>query len=88
MEIEGAVNIISRENEWKANSTIMSSTDSLPALIPTDSEPPIYELGTVELEMHKFTSMLAQIEVASCFRGQPEPLFRELSPIIYAIDRL
>jgi len=28
-------------------------------------------------------SLLAQIEIASCFRGQPEPLSDELSPLIY-----
>ena len=42
----------------------------------------------VELGMHRDTSLLAQIEVASCFRGQPEPLFREISPIIYSFQDL
>ena len=48
----------------------MSSTDSIPALIPFDSNLPAIETGVAELELHKFSSHLAQVEVASCFRGR------------------
>ncbi len=33
---------------------------------------------------NRFTSVLAQIEIASCFRNDKEPLFQILSPLIYA----
>jgi len=38
--------------------------------------------GAREIEKYKCTSILAQIEIASCFRNDVEPLFELLSPII------
>ena len=61
----------------------MNDTPALETIVP---EPSAIEPGFVELEMHRHASLLAQIEVASCFRGQPEPLFREISPIIYSFQ--
>ena len=63
----------------------MDSKNEVPTL---DSPYPLVnESGIVELEMHRHPSLLLKIEVASCFRGQPEPLFRDLSPIIYSFQR-
>ena len=59
----------------------MSSVDSLPALVPIDSDAPKLEPGIVELEMHRFSSLLAQIKVASCFRVN-----RNLSSVNKPVD--
>ena len=32
---------------------------------------------------HQLASVLAQIDLASCFRNEEEPLFSVLSPLIY-----
>ena len=60
----------------------------MPAHVPIDSDLPAIEPGIVELEVHHFSSLLAQIEVASCSRAQPELLFRDLSPLIYTLQNL
>ena len=36
-----------------------------------------------EAEWHKFSSVLVQIDLASCFQNEQEPLFELLSPILY-----
>ena len=38
--------------------------------------------------MFHLLSVLAEIEIASCFRSTEEPLFKLLSPILYAIPNL
>ena len=37
-----------------------------------------------DYERHKMVSVLAQIDLASCFRNEQEPLFAILSPLLYA----
>ena len=66
----------------------MDSENEMLALESIVPEPSAIEPGIVKLEMHRHANLLAQIEVASCFRGQPEPLFREISPIIYSFQHL
>ena len=39
--------------------------------------------ATAEHEKHKFASVLAQIDLASCFRNGEEPQFAVLSLMIY-----
>ena len=39
--------------------------------------------ATAEHKKHKFASVLAQIDLASCFRNEEEPLFAVLSLMIY-----
>jgi hypothetical protein len=50
------------------------------------SRPP--DLPSEEIIRYLLGSTLAQIEIASCFRNEPEPLFRILSPILYRIRNL
>ena len=37
-----------------------------------------------DYERHKMASVLAQIDLASCFCNEQEPLFAILSPLLYA----
>lgn len=67
---------------------MMDDLSDMPVLESFAPEPSVVEPGFVELQMHRHASLLAQIEVASCFRGQPEPLFREISPLIYSFQHL
>ena len=46
------------------------------------------EPSTRERERFRLSSVLAQIEIALCFRSTEEPLFKLLSPILYAIPNL
>ena len=55
--------------------------------LPNDS-PLLMELldtGDGELAQFRFASVLAQIELSSCFRNDVEPLFSLLTPTIHAI---
>ena len=46
---------------------LYDSVNPLPALVPIDSDLPALEPGIVELKVRRFSSLLAQIEVVSCF---------------------
>jgi hypothetical protein len=41
-----------------------------------------------EREKFRASSILAQMEIASCFRNDEDPLFQLLSPVIYSIPNL
>ena len=62
------------ESRRKSYHPKMSSLDSTPALEPINSNRPGIGPWSVELEKHRHAGLLAQIEVASCFRNEPEPL--------------
>jgi hypothetical protein len=72
----------------------MSNSDSMPSLelVSSDDAPrpcrPLVDRGAVELERHRYTSILAEIKITSCFRNGAEPLFELLSPIIYDLKNL
>lgn len=38
-----------------------------------------------EFDAFRFSSVLAQLEIWSCFRGEEEPLFKVVTPIIEAL---
>ena len=61
----------------------MSNVDSMPALELTNPDHPSIEPGLVELEIHRDAGLLAQMEIASCLRGHPEPMLHELSPLTH-----
>ena len=44
---------------------------------------PLSPKAAREQDKHKLASVLAQIDLASCFRNEEEPLFAVLSPLIY-----
>jgi len=52
----------------------MSSPDSMLSFETDDSPESTVESGLAELERHRYASALAQIEIASCFRNEKEPL--------------
>jgi len=58
--------------------------ESMPALEPV-FEPVLAPARPLEVGRRRFVSVLAQIEIASCFRKHKEPLFQILSPLIYAM---
>ena len=66
----------------------MSSSDSMPALEGINSNRPVVGPWSVKLERCRHASLLVQIEVASCFRNEPEPLFIILNPITYNMQSL
>ena len=39
--------------------------------------------AAADQEKHKLASILAQVDLALCFRNEEEPLFTVLSPMIY-----
>jgi hypothetical protein len=55
-------------------------------LVLSDDSPrpcrPLVDRGVVELEQHHYTSILAEIKIASCFHNSAEPLFELLSLIV------
>ena len=76
----------------KSTSIVMSDTDSMPSLV-TISPPPMdhntesptrrsYNFGELEVAKFRFCSILAQIEIASCFRNDIEPLFHLFSHVL------
>ena len=60
----------------------------MPSLVPIVTQDPMLELVSREQEWFCLSSVLAQIEIASCFRSDEEPLFKLLSPILYAVPNL
>ena len=50
---------------------------------PFAAELPARIKAETEAEWHKFSSVLVQIDLASCFQNEQEPLFELLSPILY-----
>jgi len=60
----------------------------MPTLESTALETETGEKRSLERERFKLASVLAQIEIASCFRNTQEPLFKLLSPILYAVKDL
>jgi len=66
----------------------MNSPDSMPSSETDDPPESTVESGLAELERHRYASALAQIEIASRFRNEKEPLFDILSPVIYALPNL
>ena len=69
-------------------SFVRASTSSMPSLAPIVTQDPMLEPVSKEREWFCLSSVLAQIEIASCFRSDAEPLFKLLSPILYAIPNL
>jgi len=53
----------------------------MPKLEPIVSEAETKEWRTMEREIFQLSSVLAQIEIASCFRNAEEPQFQLLSLI-------
>ena len=53
----------------------MSEVTSVPSLHSDDSIETHYDKGSEDLRKFRFCSVLAQIEIASCFRNDIEPLF-------------
>ena len=49
-----------------------------------EADEAVKKKAVAEYEGHKLASVLAQIDLASCFRNEKEPLFDLLSPVIYA----
>ena len=60
----------------------------MPSLVPIVTQDLMLEPVSRERERFRLSSVLAQIEIASCFRSDEEPLFKLLSPILYAIPNL
>ncbi len=58
----------------------MSDTDSMP-LSPNEIR---YDHGLFEVAKFRFCSILAQIEIASCFRNDIEPLFHVFDRVMTA----
>ena len=69
-------------------SFMRASTSSMPSLVPIVMPDPMLKLVSREWEWFHLSSMLAQIEIVLCFRSTEEPLFKLLSPILYAIPNL
>ena len=69
-------------------SFVRASTSSMPSLVPIVTQDLMLEPVSKEWERFCLSSVLAQIEIASCFRSNAEPLFKLLSPILYAIPNL
>jgi len=56
----------------------------MPSLQTDILEEAIYDYGSRELVKSHYCSVMAQIEIASCFRNDVEPLFRLLSHFLVA----
>lgn len=59
--------------------------DDMPPLEDIIPSEPLVQLGTErerEFECYRVCHILAQIELASCFRGAPEPVFEVLGPLL------
>ena len=69
-------------------SFMRASNLSMPSLVPIVMPDPMLKLVLKEWEWFCLSSMLAQTEIASCFCSTEEPLFKLLSPILYAIPNL
>ena len=63
-------------------------TGSMPSLESISTSDVVVEESLSEREKFRVSSVLASIEIASCFRSDKEPLFQLLSPIIYSIPDL
>ena len=61
---------------------------SMPSLVPIVTQDLMLEPVLREWEWFHLSSVLAQIEIVSCFCSTEEPLFKLLSPILYAIPNL
>ena len=57
----------------------MNDNNSMPSLQTDISEEVVYDYGSCDLVKFRHCSILAQIEIASCFRNDVEPLFPLLS---------
>lgn len=64
--------------------------DDLPSLVPIDTSHQEVDrlLRADEVERYSVAKTLTMIEISSCFRNGPEPLFDLLSPVLWSAARL
>ena len=64
---------------------IYADMPALEDIVPVDDVTRIRRAD--ETERYRIGSLLAQIEIASCFRNGPEPLFRFMSSLLWRAAR-
>jgi hypothetical protein len=61
------------------DSTVDNAGLGYPQAVAGASEVELYEL-------YEYSTTLAQIKIASCFRNGMEPVFQVISPILYGLE--
>lgn len=62
--------------------TPLEDVTSIPSLHSDDSVLTHYDHGSEDLIKFRYCSVLAQIEIASCFRNDAEPLFQMFDRLV------